>query len=62
MTEISRRNFLYQAGLLTSASLISLDIFAKAPNLKLAYSAITGGFGCHERYCLSGLQGRTIAC
>jgi inosose dehydratase len=43
MTEISRRNFLFQAGLLTSSSLISLDIFAKAPNLKLAYSAITWG-------------------
>jgi inosose dehydratase len=43
MTEISRRNFLFQAGLLTSASLISLDICAKVPNLKLAYSAITWG-------------------
>jgi inosose dehydratase len=43
MSEISRRNFLFQAGLLTSASLISLDIFAKVPNLKLAYSAITWG-------------------
>jgi inosose dehydratase len=43
MSEISRRNFLYQAGLLTSASLLSLDIFAKIPNLKLAYSAITWG-------------------
>lgn len=43
MTEISRRNFLFQAGLLTSASLISLDIYAKVPNLKLAYSAITWG-------------------
>jgi inosose dehydratase len=43
MTEISRRNFLFQASLLTSASLISLDVFAKAPNLKLAYSAITWG-------------------
>ena len=43
MTDISRRSFLYQAGLLTSASLISLDLFAKVPNLKLAYSAITWG-------------------
>ena len=43
MNEISRRNFLFQAGLLTSASLISLDLFAKVPNLKLAYSAITWG-------------------
>jgi inosose dehydratase len=43
MSEISRRNFLYQAGLLTSAALIPLDIFAKTPNLKLAYSAITWG-------------------
>ncbi len=43
MTEISRRNFLFQAGLLTSASLISWDIFAKTPKLKLAYSAITWG-------------------
>lgn len=43
MTQISRRNFLYQAGLLTSATLISWDIFAKVPNLNLAYSAITWG-------------------
>ena len=43
MTQTSRRNFLYQAGLMTSASLISWDIFAKTPNLKLAYSAITWG-------------------
>jgi inosose dehydratase len=43
MSEISRRNFLYQAGLLTSASLFSWDSFAKTPNLKLAYSAITWG-------------------
>jgi inosose dehydratase len=43
MTEISRRNFLFQASLLTSASLIPLDILAKTPNLKLAYSAITWG-------------------
>ncbi len=43
MTKISRRNFLYQAGLLTSASLIPLDIFAKVPKLQLAYSAITWG-------------------
>jgi inosose dehydratase len=43
MSEISRRNFLYQASLLASASLISLDSFAKVPNLKLAYSAITWG-------------------
>jgi inosose dehydratase len=43
MTEISRRNFLFQAGLLTTASLIPLDILAKTPNLKLAYSAITWG-------------------
>lgn len=43
MTEISRRNFLFQAGLLTTASLIPLNIFAKTPNLKLAYSAITWG-------------------
>ena len=43
MNEISRRDFLYQAGLLTSASLISLDVFAKVPKLKLAYSAITWG-------------------
>ena len=43
MSEISRRNFLYQASLLTTASLLPLDIFAKVPNLKLAYSAITWG-------------------
>ena len=43
MTQISRRNFLCQAGLLTSATLISWDIFSKVPNLNLAYSAITGG-------------------
>ncbi|MES2521013.1 MAG: sugar phosphate isomerase/epimerase [Bacteroidota bacterium] len=43
MSEISRRNFLYQAGLLASASLISLDSFAKVPKLQLAYSAITWG-------------------
>jgi len=43
MTQISRRNFLCQAGLLTSATLISWDIFAKVPNLNLAYSAITWG-------------------
>jgi inosose dehydratase len=43
MTEISRRNFLFQAGLLTTASLIPLDILDKTPNLKLAYSAITWG-------------------
>jgi inosose dehydratase len=43
MTEISRRNFLFQAGLLTTASLIPFNILAKTPNLKLAYSAITWG-------------------
>jgi inosose dehydratase len=43
MLEISRRNFLYQAGLLTSAALFPLDIFAKVPKLQLAYSAITWG-------------------
>ena len=43
MSEITRRNFLYQAGLLTTASLLPWDIFAKTPNLKLAYSAITWG-------------------
>jgi inosose dehydratase len=43
MSEISRRNFLFQAGLLTSVSFISVDSFAKIPNLKLAYSAITWG-------------------
>ncbi len=43
MSEISRRNFLYQAGLLASASLISLDGFSKVPKLQLAYSGITWG-------------------
>jgi inosose dehydratase len=43
MSEISRRNFLFQAGLLTTTSLISLNSFAKVPNLKIAYSAITWG-------------------
>jgi inosose dehydratase len=44
MSEISRRNFLYQAGLLSAASLFSFDTFAKpVPSLKLGYSAITWG-------------------
>jgi inosose dehydratase len=43
MSEISRRNFLFQAGLLTTTSLISLNSFDKVPNLKIAYSAITWG-------------------
>jgi inosose dehydratase len=43
MSEISRRNFLYQAGLLASASLISLEGFSKVPKLQLAYSGITWG-------------------
>ncbi len=43
MSEISRRDFLYHAGLLASASLFSFESFAKVPNLQLAYSAITWG-------------------
>lgn len=44
MSEISRRDFLYQAGLLASASLFSFEsLAAKLPNLQLAYSAITWG-------------------
>jgi inosose dehydratase len=43
MSAISRRNFLYQAGLLTATSLVALDSFAKVPKLQLAYSAITWG-------------------
>ena len=43
MSEISRRNFLFQAGLITTASMISWESLAKTPNLKLAYSAITWG-------------------
>jgi inosose dehydratase len=43
MSEISRRNFLFQAGLITTASLISWESLARTPNLKLAYSAITWG-------------------
>ena len=43
MSETSRRNFLFQAGLITTASMISWESFAKTPNLQLAYSAITWG-------------------
>ena len=43
MSEITRRNFLYQASFLATASLLPWESFAKVPNLKLAYSAITWG-------------------
>lgn len=43
MSEISRRRFLAQAGVLSCAAFIPSDIFAKTPDLKLGYSAITWG-------------------